>query len=45
MQDGVIHKDEFAYALFKAQNHSNIFAEKVVHIFSYVLCIYSVTGL
>ena len=28
-QDGVIHKDEFAYALFKAQNHSNIFADKV----------------
>ncbi len=29
MQDGVIHKDEFAFALFKSQNHSNIFADKV----------------
>jgi len=28
-QDGVIHKDEFAFALFKSQNHSNIFADKV----------------
>ena len=25
----MIHKDEFAYALFKAQNQSNIFADKV----------------
>lgn len=32
-RDGVIHKDEFAYALFKAQNHSNIFAEKVFELF------------
>ena len=32
VQDGVIHKDEFAFALFKAQNHSNIFVDKVKHI-------------
>ena len=29
LQDGVIHKDEFAFALFKSQNHSNTFADKV----------------
>ena len=28
-QDGLIHKDEFALALFKAQNQSNLFVEKV----------------
>lgn len=29
MQDGLIHKDEFALALFKAQNQSNLFVEQV----------------
>ncbi|DBA92663.1 TPA: hypothetical protein ACH3X1_002875 [Trebouxia sp. C0004] len=32
-RDGVIHKDEFAFALFKSQNHSNIFADKVFELF------------
>lgn len=29
VQDGLIHKDEFALALFKAQNQSNLFVEQV----------------
>ncbi|KAK9819120.1 hypothetical protein WJX74_004471 [Apatococcus lobatus] len=32
-KDGLIHKDEFALALFKAQGQSNLFVEKVFDIF------------
>ena len=32
-QDGLIHQDEFALALFKTQGHSNIFVDKVFQVF------------
>lgn len=33
MQDGRIHKDEFALALFKAQQRSNLFTDRVFVVF------------
>ena len=33
LQDGLIHKDEFAFALFKAQGRSSIFVDKVFQCF------------
>jgi len=32
-QDGRIHKDEFALALFKAQQRSNLFTDRVFEVF------------
>lgn len=31
--DGLIHRDEFAYAIFKTQNQSNLFTDKVFQVF------------
>ena len=33
LQDGLIHQDEFALALFKTQGQSNIFTDKVFQVF------------
>ena len=33
MQDGLIHRDEFALALFKTQGQSNLFTDKVFQVF------------
>lgn len=33
MQDGLIHKDEFALALFKLHGHNNLFVDRVFKIF------------
>ena len=33
LQDGRIHKDEFALALFKAQQRSNLFTDRVFEVF------------
>ena len=33
LQDGLIHRDEFALALFKSEGQSNIFTDKVFQVF------------
>jgi len=33
LQDGLIHKDEFALALFKLQGKENLFVDRVFRIF------------
>ena len=33
LQDGLIHKDEFAYALFKTHGRASIFVDKVFQCF------------
>jgi serine/threonine-protein phosphatase 2B regulatory subunit len=33
LQDGLIHKDEFALALFKLHGHDNLFVDRVFKIF------------
>lgn len=33
VQDGLIHRDEFALALFKTQGQSNLFIDKVFQVF------------
>ena len=33
MQDGLIHKDEFVYALFKVQSAGNLFTDRVFKMF------------